>query len=224
MMDFMFDDKQKEQLIQARQRMVKHDLMGRDITDSKVLAAMSVVRREEFMPEKYRSRAYTDEPVPIGMGQTISQPYIVALMTQYLKVNNTCEVLEIGTGSGYQTAVLAKLAQWVYTVEALPPLAEGAQTVLGRLNIDNVSFCVGDGSAGWPEKRTFDRIIVTAAVPTIPQPLIEQLSTGGRMVIPVGGEHLQKLVLCEKKPVGIVENAFCNVRFVKLIGEYGFNA
>ena len=211
--------------------MVRRDLMERDITDPEVLAVMGEIRREEFVLEKYRSQAYADGPLPIGDGQTISQPYIVALMTQELKVNRNCEVLEIGTGSGYQTAVLSKLVKQVYTIERFAQLAELAQAVLGRLCVENVKFFVGDGSCGWPaflplaggrEGRKFDRIMITAAVPKLPQPLIDQLAEGGFLVAPVGYGPVQELVVCEKQKGKITERVICEVRFVKLFGEYGF--
>jgi len=176
--------------------------------------------------------------LPIGMGQTISQPYIVALMTQELRPNHFCEVLEIGTGSGYQTAVLAKLAKRVYTVERFADLSAKAQAVLGRLGIDNVEFYVGDGSGGWPfdvapldlardrqgrpEKRTFDRIIVTAAVPKVPQELIDQLGAGGLIVVPVGAGGAQELIVGTKKEGKLIERVVCDVRFVKLVGKHSF--
>ncbi len=205
-----------------RQQMVEHDLMPRGITDAGVLSVMRRLPREEFMSEKYISQAYADNPLPIGVGQTISQPYIVALMTQLLRLNNFCEVLEIGTGSGYQTAVLAKLAKRVYTIERLADLSANAQAVLGRLGITNVDFAVGDGSAGWPEKRQFDRIIITAAIPKIPQHLIDQLISDGIIVYPLGSGGLQELIVGIKKDDKLIERAVCDVRFVKLIGQYGF--
>ena len=176
----------KDRFAGVRERMLKWNLMGRDITDPGVLKVMREIRREEFVPAAYQSQAYADSPLPIGMGQTISQPYIVALMTQELRVNPYCEVLEIGTGSGYQTAILSKLAKKVYTIERFAPLSESAQAVLSRLDIGNIEFYVGDGSCGWPQKRIFDRIIITAAVPKMPQPLVEQLAEGGFIVGPVG--------------------------------------
>jgi protein-L-isoaspartate(D-aspartate) O-methyltransferase len=213
-----------------RQRMVEHDLKGRGITEAGVLSAMNRLPREEFVPESYESQAYADCPLPIGMGQTISQPYIVALMTQELRLNNFCEVLEIGTGSGYQTAVLAKLAKRVYTVERFSELSASAQAVLGRLGINNVEFYVGDGSAGWPfdvaqgrpEKRTFDRIIVTAAVPKVPGQLIDQLGAGGLIVAPVGAGGAQELIVGTKKEGKLIERVVCDVRFVKLVGKHAF--
>jgi len=217
----------KDKFGAAREQMLRLDLMGRDITNPDVLKVMAEVPREAFVPESYFSQAYTDGPLPIGMGQTISQPYIVALMTQELLVYPDCEVLEIGTGSGYQTAVLSKLAKKVYTIERLTELSESAQAVLGRLGVSNVEFYVGDGSCGWPTSRLppsghFDRIMITAAVPEIPEPLIEQLADRGFMVVPVGYGGVQELVFCEKRPDKLIKRLICDVRFVKLLGEYGF--
>ena len=211
-----------------RKRMAEQDLKGRGITDPGVLSVMSQLAREEFLPESYKSQAYADCPLPIGMGQTISQPYIVALMTQELRLNHYCEVLEVGTGSGYQTAILAKLAKRIYTIERFGELSATAQAVLGRLGIRNVEFYIGDGSAGWPvspdrpEKRTFDRIIVTAAVPKIPEPLTNQLAEGGLIVMPVGYGALQDLVVGQNKKGTLIERIVCSCRFVKLLGKYGF--
>ena len=205
-----------------RKRMVEHDLKGRGITEAGVLSAMGRLLREEFVPESYESQAYNDCPLPIGMGQTISQPYIVALMTQELRLNHFCEVLEIGTGSGYQTAVLAKLAKRVYTVERFADLSAKAQAVLGRLGINNVEFYVGDGSVGWPKKKTFDRIIVTAAVPNVPEQLIDQLVAGGLIVAPVGAGGAQELIVGTKKEGKLIERVVCDVRFVKLVGKHAF--
>ncbi len=207
--------------------MLRRDLKGRDITDERVLKVMAEVPREEFIPESYFSQAYADGPLPIGMGQTISQPYIVALMTQELRVGPDCEVLEIGTGSGYQTAVLSKLAKKVYTVERFTELSESAQAVLGRLGVSNVEFYVGDGSCGWPASRLpqsgfFDRIMITAAVPQIPEPLLSQLANGGFLIGPVGYGGAQELVVCEKRQDKLIERLICDVRFVKLLGKYGF--
>lgn len=218
----MVNGKDKDRLILARQQMVRFDLKGRDITDPYVLEVMAKIPRQEFVPETYRSQAYTDGPLPVGMGQTISQPYIVALMTQELKLKPNFDVLEIGTGSGYQTAVLSRLVRKVYTIERFNQLSESAQAVLRRQGFDNIEFYIGDGSCGWPEKKEFDRIMVTAAVPQIPESLLEQLVTGGLIVAPVGYGSVQKLVVCEKKVVGCTEKGICDVRFVKLIGEYGF--
>ena len=217
----------KNEFAKARERMLKWDLKGRNITNPRVLAAMVEVPREEFVPNSYRSQAYTDGPLPIGMGQTISQPYIVALMTQELCVNRDCDVLELGTGSGYQTAILSKLAKKVYTIERFAELSASAQAVLGRLGISNVEFYVGDGSCGWPASRLptsgcFDRIMITAAVPKIPEPLAEQLADGGLIVAPIGYGGVQELVICEKRADKFIDRTICDVRFVKLVGKYGF--
>jgi protein-L-isoaspartate(D-aspartate) O-methyltransferase len=218
----MHSQKAENEFAQARRRMVINDLQGRDITDLDVLRVMSEIPRERFVPETYQSQAYSDGPLPIGMGQTISQPYIVALMTQELKVNHDCEVLEVGTGSGYQAAVLSKLVKKVYTIERFSELSESARVVLSGCGAANVEFCVGDGSCGWPESKIFDRIIITAAVPDIPEPLVKQLVEGGRIVAPVGLSGVQRLVVCEKKVGRIAERIICDVRFVRLLGEYGF--
>jgi protein-L-isoaspartate(D-aspartate) O-methyltransferase len=212
----------KDRFAKAQERMLRWDLAGRDITDPEVLRVMGEVRREEFVPAEYQFQAYADGPLPIGCDQTISQPYIVALMTQELQPNPDCEVLEIGTGSGYQTAVLAKLVKKVYTIERFAQLSEAAQVILGRLDIKNVEFYIGDGSCGWPRQRTFDRVIITAAVPKIPKPLIGQLAEGGLIVGPVGYGAVQRLVVCEKKKERIAERLICDCRFVKLLGKYGF--
>ena len=202
--------------------MVEKDLKGRGITEPGVISAMGRLAREEFVPESYKPKAYEDSPLPIGMGQTISQPYIVALMTQELRLNNFCEVLEVGTGSGYQTAILARLSSRVYTIERFAELSAGTQTVLGRMGITNVEYYIGDGSNGWPEKRTFDRIIITAAVPRIPVPLVEQLKDNGLIAAPVGGTGVQELVVGTKKEGKLIERFVCDVRFVKLIGQCAF--
>jgi len=202
--------------------MVERDLMGRGIAEAGVLSAMGAVAREEFVPEAYKSKAYADSPLPIGMGQTISQPYIVGLMTQELRLNNYCEVLEIGTGSGYQTAILAKLSRRVFTIERFAELSTSAQTILGRLGFGNVEFCIGDGSAGWPGNRKFDRIVITACVPVVPGPVIEQLGEGGIIVAPVGGKGVQELIVGIKKEGKLIERGVCDVRFVKLIGQYAY--
>ncbi len=220
----MNESTEQDRLDQAHERMVRKDLQGRDITDPEVLRAMREVPREAFVPQEYRGQAYADGPLPIGEGQTISQPYIVALMTQLLKLEPGCEVLEIGTGSGYQTAVLAHLARKVYTIEKFEALSSRAQEVLGGLGIENVEFRIGDGSAGWPEGRTFDRIIVTAATPDLPAPVVEQLAEGGSIVAPVGTGTSQMLVVAEKFRGKLVEQHVCGCRFVRLVGEHGFSA
>ena len=218
----MVSFEEKDRLAIQRGNMVRHHLAGRDITDKGVLEVMAELPREYFVPQKYHPQAYADRPLPIGIGQTISQPYIVALMTQHLRLNDTCEVLELGTGSGYQTAILAKLAKQVYTIERYNQLSESAQAALGRLDIDNVQYYVGDGSCGWLEPKEFDRIMITAAVPHIPEPLVEQLCENGLIVAPVGGEFSQDLVVCKKVKGRLQSKFICGCRFVKLIGKYAF--
>ncbi len=206
----------------AREQMVQNDLIGRAIKDRRVIEAMRSILREEFIPVEYRDQAYRDGPLPIGQNQTISQPYIVALMTQELKVNTDCEVLEIGTGSGYQTAILSMLAKKVYTIERFEPLSLSAQAILNKLGITNVEFFVGDGSCGWPQEKIFDRIMITAAVPKVPQPVAEQLTDNGLMIAPIDYGWIQDLAVFEKKGTVLKERSVCSVRFVRLIGEYGF--
>ncbi len=213
----------EDEFAKLRQRMIKNDLMGRDITDPDVLRVMDQVPREQFVPPKLRSQAYADGPLSIGHGQTISQPYIVALMTQYFRLKPNIEVLEIGTGSGYQTAVLSRLAANVYTIERHAELSDCARDILDRLGFENIEYFVGDGSCGWPRKRLFERIIVTATVPKIPEPLTEQLSEDGIMVIPVGTGGIQELLMCRKKAQKLQMINICDCRFVKLIGKYGFD-
>lgn len=201
-----------------RERMVREQLQARDITDAKVLAAMLEVPRHEFVPVDLVESAYEDNALPIRLDQTISQPYIVAYMTQALELKGTERVLEIGTGSGYQAAVLARIVPEVYTIEILPGLKEQASAVLSRLGYRNIHFRVGDGYMGWPENAPFDRIIVTAAPESIPQPLIDQLKVGGRLVIPVG-TFAQDLVVVEKGESGIARRSTIPVRFVPMTGK-----
>ena len=217
------DDKKTDKFALQRDYMIRIDLRGRDIVNADVLKVMDEIPRQEFVPENYKSMAYTDGPLPIGCGQTISQPYIVALMTQALEIKKDSTVLEIGTGRGYQTAILASLAEKVYTIESIAQLSEAAQTTLAKLGFKNIKFCIADGSCGWPEDQKFDRIIFTAAAPEIPEPLLEQLTEGGIIVGPIGGEYSQTLVCCQKKIVGNITKAICPVRFVKLLGQYGFD-
>ncbi|MBC8481240.1 MAG: protein-L-isoaspartate(D-aspartate) O-methyltransferase [Planctomycetes bacterium] len=212
----------EDKFSQQRVDMVRFNLVGRDISDGDVLRVFGELAREEFVPDMYRHQAYSDGPLPIGLGQTISQPYIVALMTQHLRVDSDCEVLEIGTGSGYQTAVLAKLAKKVYTIERHIGLSESAQAVLKTLGIENVEYYIGDGSCGWPAEKTFDRIIITATVPQVPKTMLNQLKSGGLIVAPVGGGWYQQLIEYSKSESGISEKVICDVRFVKLVGKYGF--
>jgi protein-L-isoaspartate(D-aspartate) O-methyltransferase len=205
-----------------REYMVQRQIVTRGITDQAVLAAMRQVPRHEFVPESLRYRAYEDRPLPIGEGQTISQPYIVALMTEVLQLAPGEKVLEIGTGSGYQAAVLAELVDEVYTIEILEDLGRRAEETLGRLGYTRVRVRIGDGYLGWEEHAPYNAIIVTCAPENIPQPLIDQLSDGGRMVIPVGPQgYTQTLTLVEKKEGLIQERAIIPVLFVPMTGEHG---
>lgn len=203
-------------LTEARRRMVEEQIEARGVTDARVLEAMSRVPRHEFVPEEYRSDAYRDTPLPIGLGQTISQPYIVALMTELVQPEPGDRLLEIGTGSGYQAAVAAELVAEVYTIEIIPELAASAADRLDRLGVSNAFVREGDGYLGWPEQGPFDGILVTAGAPDIPEPLIEQLKPGARMVIPVGDpSSVQILQVIEKLPGGEVEvRDIIPVRFV----------
>lgn len=217
----MDSGQQEDKFARQRRRMVKVDLEARGINHPNVLKAMGRIRREQFVPEQYKSQAYFDGPLPIGYGQTISQPYIVALMTQHLQPEPDCEVLEIGTGCGYQTAVLSMLVRRVYTIERFNELSESAQAILSRLGVKNVEFHFGDGSCGWPDEKQFDRIMITAAVPQIPEPLYRQLADGGLVVAPIGAA-VQTLVVAQKKKGKITKHQICGCRFVKLIGKHGF--
>ena len=201
-----------------RLQMVTDQIAARGVGDERVLAAMRDVPRHLFVPPAMRSQAYEDHPLPIGHGQTISQPYIVAYMTEVLRLKPTSRVLEVGTGSGYQAAVLGKVAGQVYTVEILAPLAESASKTLASLGYTNVHVRVGDGFAGWPEHAPFDAIMVTAAPEEVPPPLIEQLAVGGRLVVPVG-RVVQQLTLIEKTPKGLVTERKMPVRFVPLVRQ-----
>ncbi len=206
---------------QQRLRMVERQLRGRDITDRRVLDAMSRVPRHRFVPEAVIDDAYTDRPLPIGQGQTISQPYIVALMTQLARTRPNARALDVGTGSGYQAAVLAELVERVYSIEIVRSLADSARARLKSLEYDNIQVRFGDGYGGWPEHAPFDVIIVAAAPDHIPQPLIEQLAPGGRLVIPVG-TYSQNLMVVEKQPDGSIrKRSVAPVRFVPMTGELG---
>ena len=202
-----------------RQRMVQQQLMARGIKDERVLAAMAKVPREEFVPADARAASYEDGPLPIGYDQTISQPYIVAFMTEQLRLSPTDHVLEVGTGSGYQAAILAELAGEVYTIEIVAPLAQSAEAALQRLGYKNVHVKVGDGYKGWPENAPFDAIIVTCAPDKVPQLLTDQLKESGRMIIPVGDRFAQQLYLLEKKNGQLKESVTLPVRFVPMAGE-----
>jgi len=206
----------------GRERMVQEQLRNRDITDERVLAVMSEVPRHLFVDDAMRGRAYGDHPLPIGAGQTISQPYIVALMTQALHLTGDEKVLEIGTGSGYQAAILSRLCSQVYTVERINSLLAGARKVFDKLQYYNIRAKLDDGTVGWPENGPYDAIIVTAGGPSIPQPLIEQLADPGRLIIPVGDQQVQELQLLLKKEGQIAVSNLASVRFVDLVGEYGW--
>ncbi|PYJ60810.1 MAG: protein-L-isoaspartate O-methyltransferase [Verrucomicrobia bacterium] len=199
--------------------MVQEQLMPRGIREASVLAAMAKVPREEFVPADSRTASYEDGPLPIGYGQTISQPYIVAFMTEQLRPKPSDRLLEVGTGSGYQAAILAELVADVYTIEIIEPLAKNAEATLQRLGYKNVHVKVGDGYSGWPEHAPFDAIIVTCAPDKVPQPLTDQLKEGGRMIIPVGDRFAQELYLLEKKNGQLKESVTLPVRFVPMAGE-----
>lgn len=204
--------------LEQRQQMVEKQIRRRGVRDRAVLQAILKVPRHLFVPEQYSYRAYRDEPLPIGADQTISQPYIVAYMTEQLALKGGERVLEIGTGSGYQAAVLAEICDSVFTIEIIPELSVRAQTTLKMLDYENIYFKVGDGYEGWPEKAPFDGIIVTAAPAQIPQPLLEQLKIGGRMIIPVG-DYFQELILVKKTETGLKREKKLPVRFVPMRGE-----
>lgn len=209
-------------LLPQRERMVREQLMaaGRDIQNQRVLEAMRNVPRHEFVPEAMRTLAYTDEPLPIGHGQTISQPYIVAVMTEAIDPQPGERILEIGTGSGYQAAVLAAMGAQVFSIEIVRPLGEKAEKDLRRLGYDQVKVRIGDGYAGWPDEAPFDAVIVTCAPENIPRPLVDQLKVGGRMIIPVGAEGgRQELYLLKKQADGLRKTAVLPVRFVPMTGK-----
>ena len=208
--------------VRARERMVEEQLVNRGISDLGVLAALSRIERHRFVDEALQVRAYDDNPLPIGERQTISQPYMVGLMTQALELRGHERVLEIGTGCGYQTAVLAELVATVYTVERLAVLAAAARTTLEAVGYTNVVTRIGDGSLGWPEEGPFDAILVTAGTPQVPRPLVAQLGMGARLVFPIGEEELQTLVRIRKEEQGLQEEYFGDCRFVKLVGRYGW--
>ncbi|MGI9471755.1 MAG: protein-L-isoaspartate(D-aspartate) O-methyltransferase [Rubripirellula sp.] len=201
-----------------RRLMVKRQLMARDICDDSVLAAMASVPRHDFVPPQLRDCAYQDRPLPIGEGQTISQPYIVALMTQWAGLTRTSRVLDVGTGSGYQAAVLASIVDAVQSVEIVPDLATTARDRLRHLGFDNVHVHCDDGDRGWPAMAPYDAIVVAAAPAEIPPQLVDQVATGGRLVIPVG-RHAQTLMCLEKGPDGtMMRTAICPVAFVPMTG------
>ncbi len=204
-----------------RVRMVKTQIEGRGIVNADVLAALQKVERHRFVPERYVSEAYSDHPLPIGEGQTISQPYIVAFMTEVLKLKRSDKVLEIGTGSGYQAAILGELCDSVYTIEIVEVLGKQAAKLLDDLGYDNIQVMVGDGYKGWPEYAPFDAIIVTCSPTEVPKPLQEQLAEGGRMVIPVGERYAQELVLLTKRGGKLRKDHILPVRFVPMVDSTG---
>ena len=210
-------------LARERKEMVRRQIKGRRIQDELVLEAMRTVPRHRFVPAYVRGSAYRDAPLPIGEGQTISQPYVVAFMTAALQLSGGEKVLEIGTGSGYQAAVLALIAGEVISVERLPRLAEEARRTLAELGYDNVRVVVGDGTQGWPEEAPYDAIMVTAASPEVPAPLLQQLADGGRLVAPVGPRHTQQLVRVRREGEEFGREDLLGVAFVPLIGEHGWD-
>ena len=212
-------ERERDELLRARRSMIERDLVGRGIKDARVLEVMGSLERELFVPDKVRPQAYEDRPLPIGAGQTISQPYMVALMTELLGLKGSERVLEIGTGSGYQTAVLAKLAAQVYSIEIIPSLSQRAKALLEQLGLDNVRLRVGDGFFGWEEHGRYDAILVTASAPKIPEPLWEQLREGGRLIMPLGQDRqTQRLVRATKVDGKQVIENISGVVFVPLTG------
>jgi protein-L-isoaspartate(D-aspartate) O-methyltransferase len=205
-----------------RRGMVERQLRNRGICDQRVLDAMQRIPRHEFVPEEFSSQAYGDHPIPIGESQTISQPFIVAVSLQALALNGHESVLEVGTGSGYQTALLSVLARFVYSIERIPSLARDGEITLAKLGVKNVKVVVGDGSRGLPEFAPYDAILVSAAAPSLPQALVDQLSEGGRMVIPIGPQHAQELQLVRKLDGKVVAQVLEGCRFVPLIGAEGY--
>jgi protein-L-isoaspartate(D-aspartate) O-methyltransferase len=206
----------EENFKEKRLRMVEEQIKARGIKDLRVLAALEKVPRHEFVPDKIRSQSYNDEPLSIGEGQTISQPYIVAYMTEALQLEDNKKVLEIGTGSGFQTAVLAEIVKIVYSVEIIESLSKKSQVILAELGYKNIQYKVGDGSYGWKEFAPFDAIMVTAAPRVLPQSLQEQLSLGGKLIVPVG-DIFQDLILIERSQRGFTEKKLLSVRFVPLV-------
>lgn len=207
----------------ARVKMVEEQIISREIKDPRVIAAMKKVPRHLFVEEALQSQAYSDHPLPIGEKQTISQPYMVALMTEALQLTGKERVLEIGAGSGYQTAILAELAERVFSIERIRPLAIRARQLIYELGYFNVEIKIFDGTYGWAEEGPFEAIMVTAGAPDIPQALLDQLTIGGRLVVPVGDAFVQDLIRITKTGEGIKREDLGGCRFVKLIGKYGWN-
>jgi protein-L-isoaspartate(D-aspartate) O-methyltransferase len=213
-----------KELAERRDQMIREHLIGRGIRDRAVLAAMGQVPREEFVGADIQSSAYDDYPLRIDEGQTISQPYIVAYMTEALELSSQDRVLEIGTGSGYAAAILSRVVATVYTVERLPGLAQSARQRLEMLGYSNILTHLGDGTLGWPEHAPYNAIVVTAGAPEVPGPLLEQLVVGGRLVIPVGADSFHQILLRVRRiaPHNYLREALCDVRFVPLIGSAGW--
>jgi protein-L-isoaspartate(D-aspartate) O-methyltransferase len=211
-------------LARERERMVDEQLTRRGIADARVLEVMRRIPRHRFVEEGLAHSAYEDHPLPIGEGQTISQPYIVALMTSLLELTGQEKVLEVGTGSGYQTAVLGALARRVWSIERLPRLAERARSLLESLGVSNVWIRVGNGALGWPDEAPFDRILVAAGGPTVPPPLVEQLAEGGRMILPVGSAEDQVLTVVERTGGEVRSRQVGECKFVKLVGKYAWDS
>jgi protein-L-isoaspartate(D-aspartate) O-methyltransferase len=206
----------------AREKMVKNQLIPRGISDPRVLEVMGKVPRDCFVEDALLGEAYNDHPLPIGHSQTISQPYIVALMTESLQLTGKEKTLEIGTGSGYQTAILAELSRKVYTIERIRPLLVKARRILAELGYTNIFFKVFDGTLGWEEYAPYEAIVITAGAPKTPQPLLDQLAEGGHLVIPVGNRFSQELVQITKKKGNYIEKNLGGCRFVDLVGEHGW--
>ena len=217
----MRDDKE-DQFREVRQLMVETQIKRRGVRDPRVLAAMGKIPRHRFVPMQLWEQAYSDYPLPIGENQTISQPYIVALMTETLELTGSEKVLELGTGSGYQAAILAELAAQVFTIERLPSLARAAEQILKDLGYTNVEVRVSDGTLGWAEEAPFDGILVTAAAPELPGPLIAQLKDDGRLIAPVGPRGHQILLRVQRKGGRFIEERLAPVAFVPLLGEHGW--
>lgn len=207
----------------ARERMVKNQLIPRGINDERVLQVMGKIPRHLFIEDALAGEAYNDHPVPIGEKQTISQPYIVALMTEALELKGTEKTLEIGTGSGYQTAILAELSSRVYTIERIKSLLVNARELLAQLGYNNILFKAFDGTLGWKEYAPFDAIMVTAGSPSLPKPLIDQLADNGRIIIPVGDRYSQELIKVIRKEEGLEQESLGGCRFVNLIGVHGWS-
>lgn len=216
--------KENDELTHARERMVEDQIRRRGIKDARVLDAMGTIPRHVFVPPENRHLAYADAPLPIGHRQTISQPFIVALMTELLGLGGDETVLEVGTGSGYQAAILGRLAKRVYSLERIPELAEHARGILNALKLDNVEVLVADGSQGLPERAPFGGIMVTAAAPKVPVPLKEQLADGGRLVLPVGEQAGQILECWERQGDDFSRERLAPVAFVPLVGEHGWDS